>query len=235
MKNVISFSLYGSDPKYNIGAVRNLELQPIYYPGWICRFYVDDTVPIGTVQTLECGGAECIRMPRGDGNEGLFWRFEAAFDTDIDRFVVRDCDSRLNIREAHAVQEWISSGCYFHCMRDHPGHDIPIIGCGWGARREHYLNRIFDHERKFRAFIADMKKPDTPVLKRSKYFYFDQIWLMLHVWPAVQDVTLVHFSNRISDKFGHGQFERPFRVTLPEGQFVGQQWGADDKPLEVPL
>ena len=38
-KKIISFSLYGDDVKYSLGAIRNVEFAKKYYPGWICRFY----------------------------------------------------------------------------------------------------------------------------------------------------------------------------------------------------
>ena len=43
--NVISFSLWGPAPFYGYGAMINLVLSRTVYPGWICRFYVDATVP----------------------------------------------------------------------------------------------------------------------------------------------------------------------------------------------
>ena len=36
---VISMSLYGSDRRYIVGAVRNAQLAPIVFPGWQIRFY----------------------------------------------------------------------------------------------------------------------------------------------------------------------------------------------------
>ena len=44
-KKVISFSLWGTTPMYTVGAVKNAELAPKIYPGWICRFYVSNDVP----------------------------------------------------------------------------------------------------------------------------------------------------------------------------------------------
>jgi len=41
MKNIISFSLWGNDPMYWKGAVKNIKLAKELYPGFICRFYVD--------------------------------------------------------------------------------------------------------------------------------------------------------------------------------------------------
>ena len=38
MKKVISFSLWGDNPKYTIGAIKNAELIDTIYPGWIGRF-----------------------------------------------------------------------------------------------------------------------------------------------------------------------------------------------------
>ena len=36
---VISYGLYGSKPKYLIGAIRNAQLVKVFYPGWTARFY----------------------------------------------------------------------------------------------------------------------------------------------------------------------------------------------------
>jgi hypothetical protein len=34
-KRVVSYGLYGSNPKYTLGAVRNAELVHVYFPGWV--------------------------------------------------------------------------------------------------------------------------------------------------------------------------------------------------------
>jgi len=39
MKKIVAFSLWGNNPKYTVGAVRNAELTPSIYPGWTARFY----------------------------------------------------------------------------------------------------------------------------------------------------------------------------------------------------
>jgi hypothetical protein len=49
---------------------------------------------------------------------GMLWRFTVAADPTVDRFIVRDVDSRLNYRERLAVEEWIQSGRPIHIMRD---------------------------------------------------------------------------------------------------------------------
>jgi hypothetical protein len=42
---VISFSLYGDNPKYTIGAIKNSKLREKFYPDWQMRVYHNDSVP----------------------------------------------------------------------------------------------------------------------------------------------------------------------------------------------
>ena len=37
----VSFSLWGNDPFYNVGAIRNAELMPTIYPDWKMVLYYD--------------------------------------------------------------------------------------------------------------------------------------------------------------------------------------------------
>jgi hypothetical protein len=99
-KRVISFGLYGNKPKYNVGAIRNAELVKTYFPGWICRFYVTNDVINATVDKLKDLGSEIESIPSGMGyTSGMFWRFLVADDPTVDRYIVRDVDSRLNARD----------------------------------------------------------------------------------------------------------------------------------------
>ena len=120
---MISYGLYGSNPKYIVGAIRNTELAAAYFPGWTVRFYVGSDVPPATVKQLEALGAELIHMKKTkDKIAGMFWRFMVADDPSVDRYIVRDSDSRLNPRDRLAVEEWITSGKGVHTVRDHPNH-----------------------------------------------------------------------------------------------------------------
>lgn len=141
MKKVISFSLYGSNPKYCVGAIENVKLQPLIYPGWICRIYHDNSVPEFYLKELESLNAELVNMSKsGMDNHGMFWRFLVFDDIAVERFLIRDTDSRLNIREKLAVEEWIESGKKLHIMRDHPSHGIQILGGTWGLINTYDFN-----------------------------------------------------------------------------------------------
>ena len=42
MINVISFCLWGKEPRYCIGLVKNIELAKKYYPNWKCWCYIHE-------------------------------------------------------------------------------------------------------------------------------------------------------------------------------------------------
>ena len=45
----VSYSLYGSDPRYIDGIIENAELMPKIYPGWKMRVYYGKDVPEKTL------------------------------------------------------------------------------------------------------------------------------------------------------------------------------------------
>jgi hypothetical protein len=65
-KRVISFGLYGSNPKYTHGAIRNAELAAVYFPGWTCRFYITSDVPGEVVARLKDLNSEIEHIPDGE-------------------------------------------------------------------------------------------------------------------------------------------------------------------------
>ena len=130
---MISMGLYGTKEKYTHGAIRNAEMAKIYFPGWVCRYYVTSDVPHEVIAKLEALGAEIFKIPSGEGYiSGMFWRFLVASDETVDRYIVRDVDSRPNSRDRLAVEEWIQSSYPVHIMRDHVNHCIPMNGGMWG-------------------------------------------------------------------------------------------------------
>ena len=102
MKKIISFSLYGNKPNFQVGAVVNVIEAKRVYPDWKCRFYTTDEDVV--CKQLEYLGAEVIRMD--DWIEGkTLWRFLAVDDADV--CIVRDADSVVNEKEALCVEEWL--------------------------------------------------------------------------------------------------------------------------------
>lgn len=215
---IISFALWGNKPKYTKGALENIECQKKYYPDWTCRFYVDKTVPDDLIVTLS-NDAEVFYMPNSDGNYGLFWRFEPLKDNTINRFIVRDVDSRLNPREAAAVKEWEESGLEFHIMRDNIQHRVPICGGMWGATNEFIRKVAPVYDAELKQFLAQLTFPEL-YKERGKYFNCDQPFLWRRIWPRVINSHIAHIADYKELRFtGH---EKVFAVENPDGTFVGQ-------------
>lgn len=144
-KRVISFSLWCRETQlnphhinqhkdvYTAGAIQNTVLAKVFYPDWICRFYIDKSVPKNIVDKLLENGAEIIYMDDSD-IPGMFWRFLVADDKEVDIAIIRDTDSRLNERDKDITQVFIDSEKSLHIIRDHPHHKYTILGGMWGIK-----------------------------------------------------------------------------------------------------
>lgn len=212
--NRISFSLYGRDSKYLHGAFRNVELARVFYPDWQCVFYCDSQVPSETRRCLAESGAKIIDGPPELLNP-MTWRFLPASEGE-GRFITRDCDSRLNQREAEAVFEWIESGLPFHIMRDHPHHKVSIPGGMWGAVCGSIPN-----------LRSIMLKPQW----NKAGYSIDQAMLSAEIWPMIKDKCLQHDSCTASCFPGSKPF--PSGLRLGDWRFVGEVFDANDTPRQV--
>lgn len=177
---IISFSLWGSAPMYSFGAVENIKLAREIYPDWQCRFYIDDTVPQSSIDAILKEGGVVFSVGDKRGNFwGMFWRFFANDDPEMEVVISRDCDSRLSLREKVAVDEWLLSDKCFHTMHDHYGHrSVPILGGMWGAKK---------------GCIGGMIEK---VMNWGDYANkgIDQMFLAHRIWPLVRDNSLNHSS-----------------------------------------
>lgn len=134
-KNIIAFSLFGDKPAYIEPAVLNAQLVADIYPNWICRFYVDDSVPEQAIERLKNPHTEIVHVGKELGFLAkTMWRFLALDDPNANYVIFRDADSVISQREAAAVEEWIASGKRFHTIRDSGSHTELILAGLWGAR-----------------------------------------------------------------------------------------------------
>ncbi|MDJ0677683.1 MAG: TIGR03032 family protein [Calothrix sp. MO_167.B42] len=210
---VISFSLWGDNPKYTLGAIKNADLAPKIYPGWICRFYVDSTVPQAIIDSLSSRPhVEVIKFAENAGWKASLWRFYPAVDSDVAVMIARDTDSRLNAREKAAVDEWLLSDKKFHIMRDHPGHKYLILGGMWGVK-----GNGLDMVKLIDDYLQNNSSTDIQ-------YGIDQDFLAAVIYPQVKQRSLVH------DEFFEG---KPFPVPRKNYQYVGQVFEKDDSTKKI--
>ncbi|KPN74392.1 hypothetical protein [Neisseria sp. 74A18] len=179
-KKIISFSLFGNSSEYLEPAVMNTELAAQIYPGWVCRFYIDGSVPQAAVQRLQANGAEIVRVDEAAEQwPGTMWRFLALDDKEAARVIFRDADSVISQREARAVAEWEAGGKRFHTMRDAGTHTELIMAGLWGA----VAGSVPDMRRKIETYVS------KPLVSRH---FADQFFLREHIWPYACQSLCAH-------------------------------------------
>jgi hypothetical protein len=224
LNNIITFSLWGNNPIYWTGALKNIELANLYYPGWICRFYIDKDSKKELVETIKGDNVEVVLMQKNNNDifnnidvrfnhSGLYWRFLALKDTDVNIILSRDCDSRLSQREVDAVNEWIESDKDFHIMRDHPYHQVPILSGMWGAR-----NKVISN---IDEYLSHWKKWPH----KGKYHAEDQDFLGQIIYPIIKDISLEHSEFNIN----YGSEIKSFPSVRKNYEFVGDVFDDNNK------
>ena len=213
-RKFISISLYGSHPVYVLGALANAHLVPQVFPGWTmvlhCCLAETDSTP------FEALGCLVVGHPRSKLHSGMFWRFLSAWDLGAERVLFRDADSRLNPREAAAVQAWERSGLDAHCMMDHPHHSqFPISGGMWGIK-----TGVLGHR---------LREECVAFGNRRQQRLRDMIWLRNRVHPVIQGSLLRHSS--VPTKWPSCSW--PDHLAC-EG-FVGQQYNGEGNPVWPPV
>jgi hypothetical protein len=205
--NLVSFSLWGDAPRYVQGAIRNAEVAPGIYPGWTCRFYCGASVPGSALDRLATfPHVRLVRRAEPGDWTSMFWRFEAAADPNAEAIVFRDTDSRLSPRERAAVDSWLASGADAHVMRDHPYHNVPMLGGLWGVRG---------------GILAGIEADIAGYVRRN-YWQIDQEFLAAVIAPRLRSGWIEH-----DEYFAH----RPFPTARRGREFVGQPFDEHDRPL----
>lgn len=191
MKKIVSYSLYNSRPKDIINAIINCLLMPKIYPGWVARFYIDDTI-LSCIEKLlrTFEYVEVVTMPRHRGSEAMLWRFLPAAEYNT-VMISRDADSWISVREKVCVDQWLEGKKNFHIIRDHCYHSQKIMGGMWGVRN--YI----------------LPKMNEEVERFSENNSYDQGFLADVIYPNITHDLIVHY--------GHPQYN--FEGQIVNGYF----------------
>lgn len=209
--NYVSFSLFGTDPKYYVGASRNAEQVNQFYPGFVPVFYIGPDVPESCTKSLEGIGAKLIYI--GDDinkiPNGRIWRALAIEIPQADIVLSRDVDSRISDREVRAVRQWMESDRLFHVMRDYSGHGDFIMAGMWGWKKE--LGPLGMRDEVVEWYRGDPSRAKPIGVQR---------FLGERIWPKVKHSVMQH------DTFFRDQ--HPGAIPFPDGDksesglFVGE-------------
>lgn len=234
---VIAMSVYGNIPKFTMGAIRNAQILPIYFPGWTLRVYVANPNSNDTEKKWIVPGRILVRLKMLNVQivyvdtariklEPKWWSHLVADDRAVKYFIVRRADGRLNARDAVAVSDFVEAssqtpGAAFHCVRDHSSHSSLAVTDGlWGGLSDGLLKRM---KPGIHTLIQDYLSNHTTSAGKMRPDDF----LSNIVWPLVQDVAYCHDS--VSCKKWPNTYSFPGNhSTLPE--YVGQKFNDHQEP-----
>lgn len=136
-QKIISYSLYGKNPKYSHNLEEIAHLIRLKYKGYTARVHYDSTVNESIRCRLECEYSDVLDFCNMNEfstslNEmfgktanvidmkylhKMMWRFLPIGDSFVDVIMSRDTDSFFTDREVDAVNAWLNSNKPFHIMR----------------------------------------------------------------------------------------------------------------------
>ncbi|MDR0479584.1 MAG: tetratricopeptide repeat protein [Burkholderiaceae bacterium] len=226
-RNIIALLLFGRDCKYCEPAILNAQEQPNIYPHWVCRFYVDASVPENVINRLRASGAQIVQV-EGTAAQwaGPMWRWLALGNPQAHRILFRDADSVISSREAGAVEQWLASGKRFHMMRDWGSHTELILAGLWSAVAGS-LPPFQDLMGRFMSEPLDSRR------------FADQHFLRQYVWPYARTSLMQHDSmfgfmgaapfpnEQKSEGFHVGRTESSSVITIKTNLLNGSEvtWG----------
>lgn len=202
MSKIISMSLWGSNPQYCLGAIKNVQISKELMPDWKCRIFVDNSVPLKYQQKFfKMDNVEVAEI-ESNNLYGMFWRFYSMFQNDEDIVISRDSDSRLSERELKCLNEWIESDRKFSIIKDHDRHyDWPMLGGMWGMK-----GKLDD------SIIEIME-----TYAQNHTYAIDQVFLKDIIWPIAEKDCLIH-----------GFRETGWMKETRDSNFIGQGYDEND-------
>jgi len=207
-ENVIAFGLWGNEPRYRVPLAENSRILPHLFPGWTMRVYHDGDVDPAFLRDLQTRGADLRPMSIPVGvppHRRLLWRFTVIDDPSVRRFLIRDADSLLSVKERVAVDAWLDSGYHFHAMRDWFTHTDLLLAGLWGG-----VGGILPGVATLLAGYTGWRMENDHV---------DQDLLSETVWPVIRGNVLIHDSI-FTGCLGSVAFP-PFGALIP-GMHIGQ-------------
>ncbi len=228
MKKIISFSLYKAPEdwehvmqtnfdKYINGLNENIKLRDQFYPDWEIWIFTN----VGPSLKNKFDGISNIVFHNMDNLliSGMQWRFLPHDFPDVERFIVRDLDSRFSERERVSVMEWIESGKKIHIMRDHPHHHYEILGGMWGMVRQENFNMGDE--------CINFNKKNNYITSKDWYEkWWDMNFLREVIYKKYSDSSYINASYHNTE-----DWSTDFTTDRSDNNFVGEIFDSQNKRL----
>ena len=224
MEKCISFCLYGNNPKYYVGLVRNINDIQNKLPDYRIMLFVPKGyhfIPkyIDSINHYEDTGLLRIKYANDFSFHGaylMFMRFMPASYSNVSIMHSRDLDSPILDRDVAVIRAFEKSNKTFLICRDHKYHTARILGGLWGAKQ---------------GAIPEMEGLiNTYILSYPEAWYSDQHFLEHHVYDKVIKNALIYDSFRLYPD--EKDIAQDFPLKRQSDEFCGMQINEDGSRME---
>jgi hypothetical protein len=177
MINVFSYCIYGSNPKYVEGMIKNLEQICMYYPGFQTWIVVGNDVPPEYIEKYKSFPNVTLTHCPFSGGRLMTYRFFPIDNPSVHCMIVRDADSRIGERDRECIRRFLESNFTLFTIRDHYYHKCPIMAGQWGIKRT-----VTDSEFGFEAAYNEIKDELTKNCGVDAYDT-DQFFTRHYIYP----------------------------------------------------
>ena len=134
-KKVFSYCVYGTNKKYCLGMVRNIEQISEIYPDFEVWIYIGNNVPVDYIKKYE--SYKNVKLIKHDFTGDILrtYRFFCIDNKYVNVMLSRDADSRFGERDKWCINNFLESKYKIFTIRDHYHHDWPIMAGQWGIKK----------------------------------------------------------------------------------------------------
>jgi len=171
---VISFCLYGNQPKYVNGLFENMDIIGTHLSDFMVYLYIGNDVSAEVL--IKCKTYKNLHMISVDADNAVLMMHRCfPIDDDIEVMFCRDLDSRINARDRWTMYEFMRSDKHFHIVRDHYYHKSRIGGI-WAIKKH---------------FSFNMKQLADGFLSENIYGSVE-FFLQQRMYPLIKEDVLIH-------------------------------------------
>lgn len=171
-KKVFSYCLYGSQKKYCLGMIKNIEQITELYPDFKIYIHTGSDVPIEYIDKYNSYKNVKVIKYNFTGHILMIYRFFSIDDKDVAISFSRDSDSRFGERDIWCINNFLQSNYKIFTIRDHYHHDWPLMGGQWGLKKIDGLNI----QKCYELFIQDKD------INNGGWHYIDQEFIRDYIY-----------------------------------------------------
>jgi hypothetical protein len=184
---VFSYCVFGSQEKYCLGMLKNLQQIETLFPNYKVWIYLGNDVPIGYIEKYKLFDNVTLIHHNFTGGRLTAYRY-FILDKGFDVVLIRDADSRFGKRDIWCIHNFLNCVYKIFTIRDNEAHNHVLMAGLTGFKGFHIKNI----QELYNNFI-DRKNQD--------YYWNDQHFIAKHIFePNINDIISYTSYHKFNEK-----------------------------------